>query len=209
MTLNEAKAIIGNLSEPSKMPCYGYSISALKCITGGKLYEIEGSVCNKCYARRGNYLYDNVKNAHDFRLNAFNHPNFVLAMATVINATESSGYFRWFDSGDLQSEKMLAQICEIASLCGRIKFWLPTKEISIVSSYIKKGNKVPKNLNIRLSSYMIDGPAFTTLAQSLGVTTSTVVRNGWTCRAPKQNNKCLDCRLCWSTKVKNVAYRYH
>lgn len=209
MTLNEARAITGNLSKPSKMPCHGYSISADKCLTGSKLREIEGSVCSKCYACRGNYRYDVVKNSHAFRLAAHDNPLFVEAMVMVIKNTESSGYFRLWDSGDFQSEKMLNQWCEIARALPEIQFWAPSKEIGIISSYIKKGNKIPNNMTIRLSSYMIDGPAFTSLAQSLGLQTSTVQTKDWTCLAPAQNNKCLGCRKCWDKSIGNVAYKAH
>jgi hypothetical protein len=37
------------------------------------------------------------------------------AMAQAINQTEASGYFRWFDSGDLQGAWHLAKIVEVVN----------------------------------------------------------------------------------------------
>ena len=29
---------------------------------------------------------------------------------------------------------------------------------------------------------------------------------GFKCNAPKQDNKCLDCRACWDPEIKNIVY---
>ena len=50
-------AIVGTLSEPSKMPTYAYSIPAKYCITGSKLRMIANSTCSKCYALKGRYIF--------------------------------------------------------------------------------------------------------------------------------------------------------
>ena len=49
-TVKQAKAIVGGLSKPSKMPSYAYNLPASRCKTGAKLKEIPGSVCYGCYA---------------------------------------------------------------------------------------------------------------------------------------------------------------
>ena len=50
LSYDSAYEIIGGLSSPSKMPWYGWSISAYRCKTGGKLREVENSTCSHCYA---------------------------------------------------------------------------------------------------------------------------------------------------------------
>ena len=74
MKLKEALEIVGGLSNPSKMPCHSYGISAHLCITGAKLVNIEGSVCGDCYALKGMYgdWNKNVSNAHAKRAEAIN-----------------------------------------------------------------------------------------------------------------------------------------
>lgn len=169
LTVKEAWELIGGLGTPSKMPCFSWSISARKCKTGATLRKVKNSVCEKCYAFRGNYNFNCVVNAQKKRLDAAeNNPRWVEAMIVAIGGTNESNYFRFFDSGDLQSAKMLSDICKIAKALPKIKFWLPTKEYGFVAEYIKGGGVIPKNLNVRLSAYVIDGPLPTALAKRLG-----------------------------------------
>jgi len=135
-------------------------------------------------------------------------------MIAKLKAEEKSGFFRWFDSGDLQSLKNLKDIVRIALALPHIRFWLQTKEYGIVSEYIERYATFPDNLTVRLSGYMVDKAGPNSLAESLGVTTSEVhtadsAPAGYTCPAPTQGNKCLDCRACWKATVKTVSYRLH
>ena len=211
--MNELKAAlarIGGLSEPSKMPCFGYSLPAKDCITGSKLREVEGSVCSKCYAMSGFYTYPNVRIALEYRLNAINEPTWVPDMVFVIRNKEFSGYFRWLDSGDVQKLEHLEKIAEIARQLPKIKFWLPTKEYGFVGDYVKKHGKFPKNLIVRLSGFMINSSGPTMLAKKLGVVTSAVTTDKMqaTCPSSDQGDQCLRCRQCWDSK-KEVTYLYH
>lgn len=207
MTTNEAWDLVGGLSSPSKLPCYGYSIPARHCITGKKLHNVEGSVCSNCYALKGRYAFANVQNALDRRFASLQNPRWVEAMVYLIGKLERSGYFRWHDSGDLQGVWHLELICKVAQLTPNVKHWLPTRELSIVREYREK-KFFPSNLCVRLSGFMVDGTAPTAMASTWGCATSTVVTTGANCPAPKQGNKCLDCRACWDVN-KPVAYAKH
>lgn len=160
--------------------------------------------------KRGNYTFSFIQNVLNKRRKAFNHKKFVKALSTVINQTESSGYFRLFDSGDLQSVQMLRKICLVAKSCPNIKFWLPSKEVNIIKSYLKKYKSFPKNLTVRISSYMIEQEPLT-IAKTLGLVTSTVSRdnNKVNCLAEKQGHKCLLCRACWDGNISNICYKKH
>jgi len=208
LTYKQAWELVGGLSTPSKMPCYGWSISARRCKVGNKLREIENSVCNKCYAFRGNYNFPCVVNAMEKRWEALSNPRFVEAMSFLINCLDSR-HFRWFDSGDLDSAETLEKFALIAISCPDVKFWLPTKEYGIVSKWIKAGNVVPSNLNIRLSGYMIDENGPIALSLALGVTLSEVRTAEFNCPSSSQGNKCLDCRKCWNKNEFTVAYKKH
>ena len=70
MKLKEIEAKIGGLSNTSKMPAYSWGISAKDCKTGSKLALIDGTICNKCYANKGCYVFKVVQDAHKFRLQA-------------------------------------------------------------------------------------------------------------------------------------------
>jgi hypothetical protein len=208
MTLLQALETINGFSKPSKMPCHSWSIPAKDCKTGSKLAKVEGSVCADCYAMSGFYRMGNVKSSLEKRFESLSNPKWEEAMTVAISGSEGSGFFRWFDSGDIQSLAHLKQIAQIAKNLSSIQFWLPTKEYGIVTEYLKE-NELPENLTIRLSGFMVDGPAPIALASRLGLVTSTVVSEGFTCPASSQGNKCLSCRACWDKGVSNVAYKHH
>ncbi len=208
--VNIAWDLVGGLAAPSKMPCYSWSISAKRCKMGAKLAQTKGSVCSACYALKGNYRFPAVAKAHERRFQALKSPLWVESMVTVIHAMESSSFFRWHDSGDIQDLSHLEKIVEVAKALPNVKFWLPTREYSIVISYLKKNYSFPDNLTVRLSAYMVDGEPPTSLARRLKLTTSGVTKEqGFTCVASSQGGKCLTCRACWNSKIENVNYKKH
>ena len=133
MTLTEAKQITGGLSKPSKMPGLSYGISAKQCNVGSKLAKVPGSVCNGCYALKSNYQYPSVAAAHQKRLDGLESISWVDSMVKLISSS-GEAYFRWHDSGDLQSLQHLLDIVRIAELLPNVSFWLPTKEKAILAS---------------------------------------------------------------------------
>lgn len=198
------------LSAPSKMPCRSFSLPLKVCNVGGKLAKKDGTICAECYAAGGNYNFGNVQRALDARLSAFESADFVPVMTEKIRKEEKSGFFRWFDSGDVPNWKGLLKIVQIAIALPDVRFWLPTKEYALITRYVETVGPFPVNLTVRLSAYIVDGPAPSALATRLGVVTSTVTSKAdqATCPAPSQGNKCLDCRACWASSS-NVAYLLH
>src|SRR3954452_16527897 len=124
MTLNQANAIAGSIGYPSKMPGTSYGIPAAACITGKILHAIEGSTCNKCYALKGNYIYESVQKAQATRLAGINHELWTESMVLLLehahgrlpnqrktkNFVSLPPYHRWHDSGDIQSRDHLSKI---------------------------------------------------------------------------------------------------
>ena len=55
------------------------------------------------------YRFDVVKNAMERRYKAISDPEWVFAMSVLINSKKSK-YFRWHDSGDIQSLEHLQKI---------------------------------------------------------------------------------------------------
>ena len=144
MKISEAKKITGGLSKPSKMPGPAYNLPAYKCITGAKLAKVPGSVCAGCYALKGRYRFSNVREALDRRLASLQHPEWVDAMVTLIG---KQPYFRWHDSGDLQSSWHLKQIFEVCVRTPGTRHWLPTREVKFLK--LLDPEAVPGNLTIR------------------------------------------------------------
>lgn len=199
---------IPKISKTSKMPCGSFSLPAQECITGAKLAKVKGSVCHGCYALKGNYRFSNVKKPRYENLELINDlPAFEKAMINHLTANEKSGYFRWHDSGDLQSVKHLESIVFIASVLPHIKFWLPTKEKAILNQYKRKGGIFPDNLIVRLSMPMVNmSPVNTDFLTS---TVHTENAFGYECKAYENNGQCGTCRTCWNAEVKNVSYKKH
>ena len=98
MNTKEAWTLVGGLSKPSKMPGWSIGIPAKECKTGAKLRLIPNSVCEGCYALKGCYVFKVVQEAQYKRLEAINHPDWVLAMATLINSKKPD-VFRWHEIG--------------------------------------------------------------------------------------------------------------
>lgn len=200
---------VGGLSQPSKMPCYGYSIPAQTCKLGSILATVRGTTCSGCYALKGRYVMPTVKAALARRYASLDSPTWIDDMVRVIAWKETSGFFRWHDSGDLQSTNHLARIAEIARRLPNIRFWLPTREYSIVKAFVDQYGSaaIPANLTIRLSATKID-----TQAPSIaGLPTSGVASNetNATCPARLQDNECRDCRACWNKEATHVIYKKH
>lgn len=210
MTRALAIQITGGLSKPSKMPGHAWGTSAWSCITGSKLAQIEGSTCANCYALKNFYRMPNVRAAYERRLERMYHPRWVEAMIFLIIDTGDE-FFRWDDSGDLQSAEQLRNIIAVCRAMPAVKFWLPTREYKIVMDFIHAGGVIPENLVIRFSAHMKDAAA----PSGYGLPTSTVHTSeeqepaGKICRAYENKNKCGNCRACWDANVANVSYLEH
>ena len=200
MKTDEALKIIGgSLSKPSKMPGWSIGLPAKECKTGSKLRKIEGSTCYDCYALKGCYVFKVVQDAQYRRLAAIKHPQWTTAMAHLINSKKPD-VFRWHDSGDVQDLDHLNKIYEVCRLSPSKRHWLPTREAWIQKHLASK----PENLIIRFSMPMVDQAPAGSFEHY-----STVVKSGATCPAPKQDNECRDCRNCWNSEIKNIAYGIH
>ena len=199
MNTKEAWALVGGLSKPSKMPGWSIGIPAKECKTGKKLRQIKNSVCEGCYALKGCYVFKVVQEAQYKRLEAIQHPDWVLAMATLINSKKPD-VFRWHDSGDVQDVQHLEKIFEVCRLTPGKRHWMPTRE-----AWIKDHMEAaPANLVVRFSSPMVDqGPV------KSWANTSTVSTKSRSCPAPDNNNECGSCRACWDPLVKNIEYGKH
>ena len=199
MNTKEAWTLVGGLSKPSKMPGWSIGIPAKECKTGKKLRQIKNSVCEGCYALKGCYVFKVVQEAQYKRLEAIQHPDWVLAMATLINSKKPD-VFRWHDSGDVQDVDHLEKIFEVCKLTPSKRHWMPTREAWIKDHM----HKAPANLVVRFSSPMIDqGPV------KSWANTSTVSTKSRSCPAPDNNNECGSCRACWDPLVKNIEYGKH
>lgn len=208
-TLKQARDIAGTLGKPSKMPGFAYGISAFNCKTGSKLANVKGSVCEGCYARKANYKYPSVMIAHQKREANLGSAEWQAAMILQIEKSNTQ-YFRWHDSGDLQSTGHLKAIVNIALALPQVQFWLPTKEKGMLATAKRAGLDIPANLTIRLSAAMIDSEAVNReLTGNVSLVQDKVELQGYHCKAPEQNGKCESCRACWDKSIQTIVYFKH
>jgi hypothetical protein len=152
-----------------------------------------------CYALKGCYVFKVVQDAQYRRLAAIKSPDWVQAMAHLINSKKPD-VFRWHDSGDVQDLDHLQKIYKVCQLTPGKRHWMPTREAWIKDHLQDK----PNNLVIRFSAPMVNQRAPASWPNS-----SEVVDSGASCPAAKQNNECRDCRACWDPKIKTVSYGKH
>ncbi len=227
LSVDRAVAIAGSIGQTSKMPGASYGLDARRCITGSKLVALENSVCEGCYALKNFYAtWRPALIARDRRHLGILRPLWPEAMvALLLDYLRRGGepFFRWHDSGDLQSVAHLTRIAGIAAALPEVRFWLPTREYSIVADYLADGGPVPDNLAVRLSAHWVGQPPELPRAELLGLPTSTVHlgtvspavavssrrSDSIACRAWTRENTCGPCRACWNPNVRNVSYPKH
>lgn len=212
MKLKELKLAVGSLSAPSKMPCSGYSIPAKECNVGSRLVDVKNSTCSGCYALKGRYVFPNVEHAMYVRYNSLMKDTelWTKNMITYIGKYRKGdkNYFRWHDSGDVQSINHLNAINEIALALPEVQFWLPTREIKFVRSWQALNGQFAPNLIVRISAHMNDAqPNHKITGYASGVEDSNPNLEGFKCPAPSQGNNCQDCRACWTAET--VIYHKH
>lgn len=218
----DAAIACGTLTQTSKMPCKSFSLPTEACQTGFHMAQIEGSICASCYADKGFYsMYANsIKPAQFARLYALwdaceNADDAAVWVSSMVAMIGTDKYFRWHDSGDLQSVHHLNLIVLVARATPNCMHWLPTREYGIVKDYIFAfgPDALPRNLIVRLSAMYPDVPAKVpaSLQGIRNITTSNVHAKstpiGQACHAPDNDGKCGDCRACWTDAV--ISYAMH
>ncbi len=198
------------LTQTSKMPCKSWSIPADSCRMGSKLAQRKGTVCSKCYARKGFYRFGGVHHSQVERLKEWqrDRASWRESMVSALSTPKmiSNGYFRWFDSGDLQGQEMLDDIIEVCKRTPHLSHRLPTKEYGLIAVLDPK--RVPSNLCIQVSASTIDDLHMKDF-YGYPVCSVTTRPELATCPAHLQGNKCLECRACWDSKTASVTYLLH
>lgn len=221
-TWSQLNRFTGGLSEPSKMPCHSYGISAKRCKVGSALQKVPGSTCSKCYALKGMYVFPNVKAAMERRYEAMQSSTNIWIAAMVASIRKATAkatglkYFRWHDSGDLQGYNHLMAILYVVKNTPEVHHWLPTREYGLLRRFIVEGNVLPNNIVVRVSLPMIgsaDGirdwdnvstVALPKLPDNVKMDLSRV-----DCPAYTQDNECGSCRSCWDRSIKVINYPLH
>jgi hypothetical protein len=196
------------LSKTSKLDgILSWSLQAIETCPGssdGKGGLVDA--CKGCYATTGNYNFPNVKAPRAYNREDWQRAEWVSEM---IQALDSSRYFRWFDSGDMYDLRLAHKIAEVMIRTPWVKHWLPTRmhKFSKFKDVLEMMGKLD-NVVVRFSSDSVDGSIIP------GNTTSTIfsgaVPPGVTeCQAYQHEGKCNGCRACYSKDVAVIGYKAH
>jgi hypothetical protein len=162
--------------------------------------------CQGCYATTGNYRFANVKKPREFNREDWKRDSWV---SDMVQALDSSRYFRWFDSGDMYDVNLAEKILMVMSQTKHVKHWLPTRmhKFPKFAHVIAKMQSLP-NVVVRFSSDSVNGDIIP------GQTTSTIFSDvvpagAVECQAYQHDGKCNGCRACYNKDVQVIAYKAH
>jgi len=196
------------LSKTSKLDgIMSWSLQALDTCPGSKdsLGELVPA-CQGCYATTGNYRFANVKKPREFNREDWKRDDWVDDM---VQALDSSRYFRWFDSGDMYDVRLAYKILQVMEVTPHCKHWLPTRmhKFDKFKHAITRMQSLP-NVVVRFSSDSVTGE----LVEGLNTSTifsDTLPVGATECQAYQHEGKCNGCRACYDKSVSVIAYKAH
>ena len=124
---------------------FNFGIPAYKSASGKLTCPMADACVKFCYAKKGAYIWSNVKPAFERRYQLTKLESFVELMGDEIKRKKPD-YVRVHDSGDYYSRKYLAKWIEIAIHHPHIKFYSYTNMIEIMQT-----TELPDNFDIIFS----------------------------------------------------------
>ncbi len=107
-----------------------------------------------CYARKGRFAYNNVKNSLQNNLDEYiKFPELYFEAIHYRLALVPYKYFRFHSSGDIVDYNYFVKMCKLARKHKKTKFLCFTKKYEIVNKYLTEDNYIPKNLTIVFSAW--------------------------------------------------------
>lgn len=196
------------LSKTSKLDgILSWSLQALDTCPGSRADD-GGLVpaCQGCYATTGNYRFANVKKPRLENREDWQRDDWVRDM---VQALDSSRYFRWFDSGDMYDIRLAEKILQVMALTPHCKHWLPTRmhKFSKFREVIASMQTLD-NVVVRFSSDSVTGEVIEGLNTST-IFSDTVPDGAFECKAYQHEGKCNGCRACYDKSVSVIAYKAH
>lgn len=106
----------------------------------------------KCYARKGRWLFKNVKNSLQSNLDAYREDPQYFFDYIAIN-TRLYRAFRWHSAGDIVDARYLEGMAYVAKKNPKTDYLCFTKKFDLVNAYVDAGNEIPENLHIVFSGW--------------------------------------------------------
>lgn len=124
---------------------FNFGIPAYKSASGKITCPFAGDCVKFCYAKKGAYIWSNVKPAFEKRYELTKSDGFVSKMTDEL-LKKRPDYVRVHDSGDYYSREYLQKWIDIANLFPEIKFYSYTNSVAML-----KETTLPNNFDIIFS----------------------------------------------------------
>ena len=193
------------LSNTSKMPGKSWELPAVLSCPGAVVAP--GSICAKCYGKRGHYPCPNVKNALLRRWQWFKDCSDDEFHEAMVEALDNERWFRVNSNGDFPNVGAIYRWVRLATALPHVHFWVATRtwHLPWMLTALRKLADCP-NVTVRPSSLFFNAPAPRVHGLHAGTTAST---GGYNCPSSLQGGSCGMCRACWVSKSLPITYKKH
>lgn len=137
------------ISQTSKMQIKGKRVGSWSLPAGDSCPGAKGAeVCEGCYAKKGMYRFPVVKNVREYNKADYHKDDWVSRMIKEVSKYD---YFRWFDSGDIESPELADKIRVVIDRTIYTKHWLPTRSDKVGSIFkmLERAASI-RNINTRI-----------------------------------------------------------
>ena len=199
------------LSNTTKMPGKSWSLNAWETCPGARDKDGQAvDACSTCYALTGAYQFPVVIAAREHNLKDWQNSDWVDTMVKLVSKQK---WFRWFDSGDIYTERLAIKIYNVMIATPETNHWLPTRSYKVPDIYYwTKAMARLDNVTVRYSSDSKIGERldFGNNSTIIQYKDEFVNEKGVSlCRAAERGGSCGSCRACWSDRVDTIVYPFH
>lgn len=117
------------ISQTSKMKITGKKVGSWSLPAGASCPgSSDAEVCKSCYAKKGMYRFPSVKDVREYNKLDYHKKDWSDRMVSKVAKFD---YFRWFDSGDIETPELAEKIMEVVARTPDTQHWLPTRSDKI------------------------------------------------------------------------------
>jgi hypothetical protein len=145
MNLLTQNSKLKKTSKELKLRVFNFGIPAYKSASGKLTCPMADTCVKFCYAKKGAYIWSNVKPAFEKRYELTKTDNFIKAMNAEIKKKKPD-YIRVHDSGDYYSPSYLKKWIQIASHNPDVRFYSYTNMVDMITKA-----SLPSNYDIIFS----------------------------------------------------------
>ena len=170
-------------------------------------------ICKRCYALKGRYRFQNVKQAQAWRWEWWHNKPENEVIETLVSLIRFESYFRLFDSGDFCHVPCAWRWVRICSRLPQTRIWIPTRvwQLEAYHDPLRALNLMP-HVCVRLSNKNVDEAVPDEVKELLNIHTVGEVHSHENFKCPKQiHGSCTKagCVGCWDKSEEYITYQEH